>query len=266
MSQLPIYNFYGLSISIFNMDTLDVFLHESLSSKNGIICYGYSLGIIPWFIKHPKLYTISNKSDLLLTDGRWLYSLLKLDGCPITFNLSIPDFVYHVLKMAERERLNVFLFGATEENNVAACQRIKANYPEITIFGRSGFYSDSEETGIVNNIASLHIDILLVGLPSPQKEEVSFKYKKEFNVSIIVPCGGMIDVLSGKVIQSPRWVKRLGLASFYRVMQEPRRLFIKKMYEFVSIMFYILPVFLFLILFRCKRSSVISILKQSTSE
>jgi len=258
--ELEHFDFYGLKISTFQMQDLDRFISDTFSRKDGAICYGYSLGILPWFRKYPNLYNITNKSELILTDGRWLYNLLKLKRCPICKNLSIPEFVFYTLDFANKLELNVFLFGACEENNRNACLEINSKYPNIKVFGQSGYYNNIEEKEIIKRIADLDIDLVLVGLPTPQKEELSLKYKKQFKTSMIIPCGGMIDVLSGKITPSPSWLKNFGLASFFRVLQEPRRLFYKKFKEFLLIFFYILPLILVNVLLKNKQFSIPKIL------
>jgi UDP-N-acetyl-D-mannosaminuronic acid transferase (WecB/TagA/CpsF family) len=42
-------------------------------------------------------------------------------------------------------------------------------------------------------------------------------------VNIIIPCGGMIDVFAGKVKLASPFLKKIGLATLIRVIQEPRR-------------------------------------------
>ena len=62
-------------------------------------------------------------------------------------------------------------------------------------------------------------------------------YKQEIDTRIIILCGGMIDVLAGKTKISPPIIKRLGLASFYRVFQEPRRLIISRLNIYIFTFF-----------------------------
>jgi N-acetylglucosaminyldiphosphoundecaprenol N-acetyl-beta-D-mannosaminyltransferase len=36
----------------------------------------------------------------------------------------------------------------------------------------------------------------------------------------------MVDVIAGKTKITPKWIKKLGFAWLYRIMQEPRRLLV----------------------------------------
>jgi len=36
--------------------------------------------------------------------------------------------------------------------------------------------------------------------------------------------GGSFDVVAGKVKRAPRWMQRAGLEWFYRILQEPKRM------------------------------------------
>ncbi|MBL7761843.1 MAG: WecB/TagA/CpsF family glycosyltransferase, partial [Chitinophagaceae bacterium] len=50
------------------------------------------------------------------------------------------------------------------------------------------------------------------------------KYKDIIKIPFIMGVGGSFDVISGKTKRAPIWMQRAGLEWFFRVMQEPRRL------------------------------------------
>ena len=66
--------------------------------------------------------------------------------------------------------------------------------------------------------------MLFVGMPSPFKETWCERYRQRLQVPVILGVGGSFDVLAGFIKRAPRWVQRLGLEWFWRLLMEPRKL------------------------------------------
>ena len=73
-------------------------------------------------------------------------------------------------------------------------------------------------------IATSQPQILFVAMSSPKKEIFLNTYKKQINAPFIMGVGGSFDVVSGLVKRAPVWMQKAGLEWFYRVMQEPGRM------------------------------------------
>jgi N-acetylglucosaminyldiphosphoundecaprenol N-acetyl-beta-D-mannosaminyltransferase len=61
-------------------------------------------------------------------------------------------------------------------------------------------------------------------MTTPKKEKFMAKWIDQMNVPVCHGVGGSFDVLAGKVERAPAFYQRLGLEWFYRLKQEPRRL------------------------------------------
>jgi N-acetylglucosaminyldiphosphoundecaprenol N-acetyl-beta-D-mannosaminyltransferase len=79
----------------------------------------------------------------------------------------------------------------------------------------------SEEEEVVERIREFNPHILLAGMGVPYQEYWLSRYEDLARVSMGV--GGTFDVLSGRVKRAPRWVQRLRLEWFYRLLQDPSR-------------------------------------------
>jgi N-acetylglucosaminyldiphosphoundecaprenol N-acetyl-beta-D-mannosaminyltransferase len=113
------------------------------------------------------------------------------------------------------------------------------------------------EKEVINKINEIQPNILLVGLPSPQKEIFCKKNEHFINANVIIPCGGVIDVLSGKVRYSPKIVKKMGLAFIYRFLQDPKRFFNRYLIGSFEIIFKLIPYCFFKRLITKNNSSAI---------
>lgn len=217
------YNFQGLYISVFSEESLNSLLLKTFKNDISTVAYGYSLGIIPKLKNEPTLLDITNDFNLLVTDGRLFYLYAKLFGSPLKYDISIPNLVFKTLTIANELSLSIFFLGGTLEANSKALNNVRIQYSNLgSIYGHHGYFNCSEEETIIKEIANKKIDIIFLTLATPEKELLAYKLKQMGIARLIIPCGGMIDVLAGSKKVSPKIIKKVGLAWFYRFIQEPK--------------------------------------------
>ncbi len=104
---------------------------------------------------------------------------------------------------------------------------------------RNGYYLEEDERGIAEQIANSGADFLFVAITSPKKEIFLNKYKHILaSVGFTMGVGGSFDVVSGLTRRAPIWMQNMGFEWFYRLIQEPRRMwrrYIIGNYQFVKI-------------------------------
>lgn len=253
---IPKINFLGLNFSNFTFLDLVRNLTETVNTKTKVIVYGYSLGTFPYMTQYPVIYSLGQCADIVVCDGRGLFLLMKSLKSPIKYEISLPNLVLLTLKLAERKKFSILLLGGSIENNLLATVNLRKDYPNAMIYdGIDGYFADEEI--VLDKINHLKPDILLIGISSPKKEIFILQNRKKISSNIIIPCGGMIDVLAGKVKQTPAVFKYLGLASLFRVLQEPRRLARRYFFIYTFLFFKFLPVIFFkVVLLRNKKFSI----------
>jgi N-acetylglucosaminyldiphosphoundecaprenol N-acetyl-beta-D-mannosaminyltransferase len=245
MHEIETNTYLGLKFSVFDLSVLLNRIKELINKDIQTVVYGYSLTLLPKFREFPELFTYSNRFDLFLTDGRGMFILLKLLKFQLKSEISIPRFAEHLLNLANHNQYRVLLFGSKENVNKKATEKIRIKYPEAIICqGINGYFNKEEEEKIVEKINSLAPDILFIGISSPIKEKFVIDWRNELNAKIILPCGGLIDALAGETSIAPILIKKLGLAWFYRFLQEPRRLFKPLFINGLIVLFYLVPVIL----------------------
>jgi N-acetylglucosaminyldiphosphoundecaprenol N-acetyl-beta-D-mannosaminyltransferase len=237
------YDVFGMKVSNYYLSEIDCLFDKTLKSSVNVIVYGYSFGLIPLFKKYPDIYKQVNSFDILVCDGTQFHWFCTLSGYKLKTVMSIPEIANYTLDYANKKHLKVLLFGARKEVNVRAKEKLGNKYPQITFLeGINGYFDETDELNILNRINELAPDILLVGISTPIKERFVARYRDLLKTSIIIPCGGMIDVYSGDIQQTPRRIKKIGLASFYRIVQEPKRLFALHFWMIYETIFKILPI------------------------
>lgn len=242
MERIKNYNFYGMKLSSFSEKQLYEEIIHSITNNEKKIVYGYSIGTFSKIKPYPEIAVYSNQFDIMVADGRGYYLLARASGFPIQSDISIPNMVDRILEIANIYHYSVMLLGARKEINEQACEKLRKKYPGATILpGRDGYFNEKEEQAVVESINHLKPDVLLIGISSPKKERFAFKYKDRINVKIIIPCGGVIDILAGNKKRTPWIIKKAGLAWFYRFAQDPRRLFRDSVLNLCSVLFVMIP-------------------------
>jgi N-acetylglucosaminyldiphosphoundecaprenol N-acetyl-beta-D-mannosaminyltransferase len=167
-------------------------------------------------------------------------------GYPIKSDISVPFMVDKVLDLAELKGYSIFLLGAKHEINKKAAERIHTKYPNIKMsVGHHGYFKEDEELQIVNFINTNKPNIILIGISSPLKERFAYKWKEKLDCNIIIPCGGVIDILAGYKKPIPKLIKKFGLAWLFRFIQEPKRLFKDSIVNLMDVLFLMIPSLLF---------------------
>lgn len=218
-------NFFGLKVSSFSKSELVEYIVNCFNTESSSVFYGYSLAVLSYLKKFPNYYNVTSKFDLIVTDGRLFYLIARFFKIKLKYDISIPRLTLLVLDIANTFNLNVYLLGSTSQNNCAAIKNVRNKYSKLnTVSGRDGFFTIDEEESVIKEIIETNPNVLLIGMPTPYKQELALRLKYRLKNCIIIPCGGMIDVLAGKEKLTPPFLKKIGLASFYRHVQHPQRI------------------------------------------
>lgn len=167
-----------------------------------------------------------NSSDIINADGQavvWASNILKN---PIKERVAGIDVMENVVRIAHLNNFTIFFLGAKEDVVKTVVEKYSVKYSKTIIAGfRNGYFSKKEEPEIAKQISNSNCDILFVAISSPTKELFLYNNKKLLNnVYFIMGVGGSFDVVAGKIKRAPRWMQKLGLEWFYRLIQEPKRM------------------------------------------
>jgi exopolysaccharide biosynthesis WecB/TagA/CpsF family protein len=162
---------------------------------------------------------------LILPDGIGIDLAARLlYGAPFPDNLNGTDFVPAFLQ-ASTTPLTVGLLGATRVNAEAASVKLAAlavQHRFVVI--HDGYFPASQEQEIVDRIAALRPDVLLVAMGVPRQELWIERHIDARHCTLPIAVGALLDFLSGAVPRAPLWMRRLRLEWLFRLAVEPSRL------------------------------------------
>ncbi len=164
-------------------------------------------------------------SDLIVADGMSVVWASRVLGRPLPERVAGIDLMLAILERGAQSGWRVFCLGATDEVLERAAMRMAADYPGIQIVGRrNGYFESKDEREVAAQVAAARPDVLFVAMTSPKKENFLGRFGPDLGVPVCHGVGGSFDVVAGKVRRAPALWHRLGLEWFFRVLQEPGRL------------------------------------------
>jgi len=166
-----------------------------------------------------------DEADFIVADGVPVVWLSRFCGCALPERVAGIDIMHALLDLADRKAYRMYFLGATPEVVERVVEFVRRTHPGVSIAGwRDGYFSSEEEREVAEAIRASQADILLVGIPTPRKEDFLRQWRQHMRVPVCHGVGGSFDVVAGVTKRAPLWMQQCGLEWLYRVIQEPRRM------------------------------------------
>lgn len=191
--------------------------------------------------KDLKLKASISNCDLINADGQSVVWASRFLNKRLPERVTGIDLMEMLVKRASEKGFKIFLLGAKEEIVTKVVEKYTSKYGQNIIAGyRNGYFKPEEDEEVAFEIASSDADILFVAISSPRKEIFLEQYKHIIKTSFIMGVGGSFDVISGLINRAPLWMQRIGLEWFYRLLQEPDRMWKRYLFgnsQFIYLVF-----------------------------
>jgi exopolysaccharide biosynthesis WecB/TagA/CpsF family protein len=179
-------------------------------------------------VKDRSFRSLVNKIDMVVPDGqpiRW--ALNSFYGAGLEDRVTGPILTKYVLARASEEKLSVYLYGSTAKTLEKFTAFININYPGVKIAGthpdRFREATPEEDIADIRKINESGAHIVLVGRGCPRQEKWVASHLGKIN-AVMMAVGAAFDFHAGNISQAPLWMQQAGLEWFYRLIQEPRKL------------------------------------------
>lgn len=176
---------------------------------------------------------VVNQADLVVPDGRPIYWAQRLLGFSEAEQIRGMDLTLELCQYAAEQGLKVGFYGGSLTTVSAMKRRLLNQYPSLNIvIAESPPFrplSEMEKKQAIEAINSSEVDILFVGLGCPKQEKWMAEHKDKFSC-VMLGVGAVFDFLAGSKKHAPIWMQQAGLEWFYRLLDEPRRLWRRYLY------------------------------------
>lgn len=169
-----------------------------------------------------------NHLDLVCPDGqpvRWALNLMH--KAKLRDRVYGPNLTLYTCEQAAAEGLPIYLYGSRLEVLEAFSRNLRDRYPQLQIAGMqpSKFRqtTPAEKQEIAAEIKASGAKITLVGLGCPRQEVWAYEYRDALSMPLLA-VGAAFDFHAGLLPQAPKALQDLGLEWFFRLLQEPQRL------------------------------------------
>jgi N-acetylglucosaminyldiphosphoundecaprenol N-acetyl-beta-D-mannosaminyltransferase len=171
---------------------------------------------------------VLNSADMVVPDGMPLVWVGRLRGRRLARRVYGPELMLSVCERTASRGVRHFLFGGGPEVPEKLAKSLRRRFPTLGIVG---LYSPpfrrvtrEEDEQIIAVINAAAPDVLWVGLSTPKQEKWMYAHRNELCVPVVIGVGAAFDINSGMKAQAPSWMREHGMEWFFRLIQEPRRL------------------------------------------
>lgn len=198
---------------------------ENSGCRQVVVANAYSIVIAE---RDAHFASICNEADFVLTDGLPVVWASRLLGGSVPERIAGPDLMWSLAKRISEKGLRVFLLGGRDADLEMLKTNLQREFSSLRIAGSYsppfGVWSEAENDKILDKINSAATDVLWVGVSTPKQDFWIAKNKDRLNAKLAIGFGAAFDFHSGKVARAPAWVQRIGLEWFFRLVQDPKRL------------------------------------------
>jgi N-acetylglucosaminyldiphosphoundecaprenol N-acetyl-beta-D-mannosaminyltransferase len=231
----------GIPIDSLTMEETLACIDESISNRRMLHHVVVNAAKLVNAQKDLPLQASIVQCDIINPDGQAIVWASRFLDQPLPERVTGIDLMENLVKLAAMRKYRIFFLGAREEVLRKMISNYTRQYGGHLIAGyRNGYFTKEDETLVAMQIAESRADILFVAISSPKKEIFLNTYKEVIKAPFIMGVGGSFDVVAGLVKRAPLWMQKAGLEWFYRLSQEPKRMWKRYLYGNTAFIYLIL--------------------------
>lgn len=228
VNALRVDNILGVNIAVTNMEsTIQTLTEKRNEWKGQYICVS-NVHTTVMAHENPEYMKIQNEAVMALPDGSPLSAYSREGGKVNARRVTGPDLMRELLIRSEENGFTHFFYGSTQEILDKLRNKIESTYPGAKIVGMISppfrELTPEEDEAYIKQINDAAPDFLWVGLGAPKQEIWMAAHKGKIN-SLMIGVGAAFAFESGETKRAPKWMQNMKLEWFYRMMQDPGRLF-----------------------------------------
>jgi N-acetylglucosaminyldiphosphoundecaprenol N-acetyl-beta-D-mannosaminyltransferase len=178
--------------------------------------------------RDPELRRMINRASLAVPDGMPLVWISRLKGQPQVRRVYGPDLMLSFCELAARRGYTNYLLGGVVGQPEILGQRLLERFPNLLIAGGAPTparpLSPVDNDEIIEAINRVGPDVVWVGMGTGYQERWIAQNRHRLRAPVLIGVGAAFDMHSKRVRQAPAWMQRTGLEWFFRLLQEPLRL------------------------------------------
>ena len=165
---------------------------------------------------------ILNDCSAVFADGIGAKIGAKMLGYLVEENVNGTD----MFPLLAEKPYRIYLFGGAPGVAEKALKNARDLNGKADFVGcADGFFQEKSEEQILNELAELKVDIILVAMGVPKQEDWIKNKLEKLPGCVAIGVGGLLDFVSGRIPRAPLWMRKLNIEWCFRLYCEPMRLF-----------------------------------------
>lgn len=224
-SLIPTVDILGVHIAAINMEWLLDFTRKHIKELAGdYICVSNVHTTVTSY-EDEEYKAIQNGGIMAIPDGGPLSTVGRKRGGENMSRTTGPSYMGEILQIGGYSH---YFYGSTEETLEKLKDTLLRDYSQSVI---AGMYSppfrkmtEEEDRAIIEQINATNPDFVWVGLGAPKQEKWMADHQGKIK-GLMVGVGAAFDYYAGNIKRAPLWMQKTNLEWFYRLLQDPKRLF-----------------------------------------
>lgn len=216
----------GLLIDNLSFDEILNIVKQSIDNNGDITLTGVNAGKLIQIIEDSELRKYVESNSTIHADGQAVIFASQILGQPLKERVAGIDLIAPIVTIAKEKGVKIFFLGAKQEVVEMVVQKQIEIYGNEVIAGfRNGYFDHNNSEEVAKEIVQSGAKILFIGMTSPLQEKFMYDNKDILKpVNFKMGVGGSFDVISGRLKRAPVWMQNSGLEWFFRLIQEPNRM------------------------------------------
>ena len=227
-SQIPTCNIMGVNIAAINMEWLLEYLNKNIDLLHGdYICVSNVHTTVTSY-EESEYCAVQNGGLMAIPDGGPLSTVGRKRGYKNMARTTGPSLMGEIFKISSKKGYRHFFYGSKQETLNLLEQKLNEEYPGIQV---AGMYSppfrpltEEEDREVIQMINGAKADFVWVGLGAPKQEIWMADHQGKID-GLMLGVGAGFDYYAGNIERAPEWMQNSNMEWFYRLIQDPRRLF-----------------------------------------
>lgn len=180
-------------------------------------------------IRNESTRKIYNRAGMVIPDGRATTWICRHLGYSEVEQVRGPDLMLELCRLSVDRGYRHFLYGGWPPDVVEKlAARLRGRFPGIQIVGSYAPpfrpLTAGEDAMVIERINAVQPDIVWIGLGTTKEHQWSASKVGILTAPVLIGVGAAFDFHAGVKPEAPRWMIRIGLEWFFRMLTEPRRL------------------------------------------
>jgi N-acetylglucosaminyldiphosphoundecaprenol N-acetyl-beta-D-mannosaminyltransferase len=176
-----------------------------------------------------------SEASIVIPDGRPMVWVARMQGKRAIRQVTGPDLMAAIIAGEEFAGCSHFFYGGKPGVAQDLADAWMKRFPGTRV---AGTYTppfrdltSEEEAELVQRLNRLEPDFIWIGISAPRQELLMRRLLPHLRHGLLFGVGAAFDFHTGRIRQCAPWIKRVGFQWLHRLMQDPRRLWRRNLYN-----------------------------------